>query len=629
MDSRVHLSTQQSKSSSLYGFDLLHYVREHDAHAHCAYDAANYVLTHGGNYPIEPARNAIGLYDRAALDVLDTHRHLQVAAGPGTDGPSLVMSVNTLGRLHIRRATETRPQYSETDQWIELGFVTIDDAIAAQIDARLEALRSLEAKAFAEIKHAMDALHMAGQMGEVLEQVIDHVEHVESVCFYLGDNFFALMDRYVNLIDDKRSRGFLNKLREKAYTDWSTDEVLVVAALHSLFLSGRAVRFEEFNGSLLTARDLVGRLKELADGYQAAGCEIEVGEGLDIFARAREIRQQTMCATGKPWLRYRWIYGLNFQKIERILPSTKTDEPANVWMQEFEEDYRDLVSDRGDYNYSMSEHIFMAQIASACLDRDIAGIPCDRGSDAVNGWVEYLMEKIVASAVIATGSDYGMSSSLRDLARLIEYDEPKLVDAIHALTPNDFFTCFVSHNLVPRVGDDAKMIASSVQKRMTFNRWHFIPGNLERELIRPTRHWYYPPMVPDISVHADMHRAAHNRARVKFSIRSPGPDASRPGLQIAGLRYRGFYDVRVVRMDGEEYSTQDILKTRRRTLWLETVYGILTSYLMSANAAAFAITGFQPGSYLDLPAEACETSLPMAALHKSDVRQAPVPSLNV
>jgi hypothetical protein len=622
LDSRVNVAAQQSKSSSLYGFDLLHYVREHAAHSHCAYDAADYVLTHGGNYPIAPARNAIGLYDRAALDVLGAHRHLQVAAG-AAGGSGLVMRVNTLGRLHIRRATDPLPQYSETDQWIELGFVAIDAAIAAEIDARHAALRALEAQAFTHIRQAMDSVHAAGKLGEVLALVIDHVEHVESVCFYLEDKFFALMDRYVNLIDDKRSRGFLSLLREKDYADWSDGEVLVVAALHALFLSGRAVRFEEFNGTLLTARDLINRLEELAHGYQAAGCEIELGAGLDIFARAEEIRQQTRCAVGKPWLRYRWVYGLNFQKIERILPSTHSDEPTNVCLQEFEEDYRDLVSERRDY--SMSEHIFMAQIASACLDRDIAGIPCERGSDAVNGWVEYLMEKIVASAVLATGSDYGMSSSLRDLSKLIEYNTPALVDAIHALTPNDFFTCFVSHNLVPRVGEEAKPIASSVQKRMTFNRWHFIPGNLERELIRPTRHWYYPPMVPDIGVHADMHRAAHSRARVKFSIRSPGPDASRPSLLIAGLHYRGFYDVRVVRMDGEEYSTQDILRTRRRTLWLETVYGVLSSYLMSANAARFQITGFETGSYLDLPAEA---NLPIAAMHPGELRHMPAASLN-
>ena len=42
----------------------------------------------------------------------------------------------------------------------------------------------------------------------------------------------------------------------------------------------------------------------------------------------------------------------------------------------------------------------------------------------------------------------------------------------------------------------AQAIAASVQKRMMFNRWHFIPGNVERERVPRTRHWYYPPLVP-------------------------------------------------------------------------------------------------------------------------------------
>jgi hypothetical protein len=423
------------------------------------------------------------------------------------------------------------------------------------------------------------------------------------VCFYVHDRFFALIDRYVNLIDDKRNRGFLSQLREKPYAEWNQDEILVVAALHALFLSGRAVRFEEFNGALLTARRVTDRLAELAQAYSTAGCEVEVDNQLDIFARARQIRKQTQCAQGKSWLRYRWVYGLTFQKVERILPATQTSEAPDACQTEFDDMYRLLVSDRADLR--MPEQVFMAQLANACLARDLAGIPCQAGSTAAAGWIEYLMERIVASAVVASNADYGMSSSLRNLGQLVHYEPGRIADAIHVLTPGHFFTCFVGDRLVPRLGtEEASMIATSVQKRMMFNRWHFIPGNLEREGISTARHWYYPPMVPDIGIHADMHRAAHNRARVKFSIRSPGPDASRPPLYIGGQRYRGFYDVRVVRMDGAEFTLQDILTVRRRTLWLEAVYGVISSYLMSPGAGAFEVTGFQPGAYLDLPASA-------------------------
>lgn len=602
LDSRVQPVTQQTKTSSLYGFDLSNFVREHTAHAGSAYELAAYVLTHGGNYPIELGHDALGLFDQAALAVLDAHRALPVTAQPHGDGQQLAMWVNTLGRLHIRPAHARIPQYDENDHWTELGYVAIDAVLAGEIEDRLTGLRRREAEAFGPIKQALDEVERNGQLGEVLGEVIDHVEHVESVCFYVHDRFFALIDRYVNLIDDKRNRGFLSQLRDKPYADWNQDEVLVVAALHALFLSGRAVRFEEFNGAMLTAHRLTERLAELAHGYSTAGCEVEVDGALDIFERARQIRKQTLCAQGKPWVRYRWVYGLTFQKIERIIPAaTQSGESATACQAEFADLYRQLVSDRADLQ--MPETVFMAQLANACLARDLAGIPCEQGSAAAAGWVEYLMERIVASAVVATGADYGMSSSVRDMGQLVHYDEASVDAVIHSMTPAHFFTCFVGDRLVPRLGaEEANVIATSVQKRMMFNRWHFIPGNLERERISASRHWYYPPLVPDIGVHADMHRAAHNRARVKFSIRSPGPDASRPPLHIGGQRYRGIYDVRVVRMDGAEFKVEDILKVRRRTLWLEAVYAAVTAYLMSAGAGQFEIRGFQPGAYLDLPA---------------------------
>ncbi len=600
MDPRIHHSTQQDKAAGPFGFDLSRYVPA-AADGTPAHAAALQALTHGGIYPTEYALHSIGLFDRAALDVLQQHEHLwlQQAATAPAGGRVLRLYVNILGRLHIRPVEEAPVLYSAEDRSQELGQVALDAAAWKQLVELHEAMLATEATAFAEVRQALDEVQARGELPQVLEEVIDHIEHVESVCFYVRDRFFALIERFVNLIDDKRAPGFLSALRNKPYAEWDTDEVLVVAALHALFQSGRSVRFEEFNGTLLSAHDLLARLHRISRAYEEAGCEVQVPPELGLFERARLIRQQTLRAVGKPWLRYRWIYGLNFQKTEHILPKVQPDEPESAWWDEFADDYRELVIDRGDTR--PGEHVGMALLAHACLERDVAGVPCDRGSKAVGGWLEYLMEKTVASAVKATGADYGMSSSLRDVGRLVTYDEATLIDEIHALTPANFFTCFVSDRLEERLGrEDADAIAAAVQKRMMFNRWHFIPGNLERPLIRSKRHWYYPPLIPDIAEHADMHRAAHNKARVKYSVRSPGPDMSRPSLAIGAERYRGFYDVRVVRMEGDGFTLEDVLRTRRRTLWLEAVYDAWTTHLMSPHGKRIEVTGFQVGSYLDL-----------------------------
>ncbi len=607
MDPRVHFPTHGTKFTSFYGFDLTPYVSAPEPARGSAYDIALAALTHGGIYPLERAIEALGSYDRAAFAVLERHRELEAGplAAPGNPDASLALYVNTLGRLHIRPMALPRVVYGEGDSSVDIGTVAVTPDILAEIDTAHATLEQAEAEALAEVKAAMDRLHASAQLARVLEEVIDHVEHVESVGFYVGDKFLALIDRYINLIDDKGRTGFLSCLRDKPYEQWRGEEILVVAALHALFLSGRSVRFEEFNGTSLTAQGLITRLHELAEVYREAGCEVEMPDGLGLFERAEVVRRQTLCAPGKPWLRYRWIYGLNFRKIERLMKSSEPPEAVDAWFNEFGEDYSELISNGGAFaaRARPHEHVAMTLLANACLARDVAGIPCNRGSRAVRGWVEYLMEKTVASAVRATNADYGMSSSLRDISRLVTYDEETLVERIHVLNPGHFFTCFVSNNLVNRLGaEEAAVIATSVQKRMMFNRWHFIPGNLDRHLVRGSRHWYYPPLIPDLAIHSDMHRAAHNRARVKYSIRAPGPDMSRPPLNIARGHYRGFYDVRVVRTEGESFSIDDILLVRRRTLWLEPIYAALTAYLMGPAAERLEVTGFQPGGFYDLPA---------------------------
>ncbi|MEQ8967439.1 MAG: hypothetical protein RID91_16615 [Azospirillaceae bacterium] len=608
MDPKLHFPIEKNAPHSLFGFDLTHYVRDAGASGVAAAEVAERALTHCGILPLEIAETMLGHGDRAVLDVVRRRRDIQAVESlpAGVEG-GYSLYVTTLGRLHLRPAGHEPVLYEEEDRVQQIGYAVLDAEARDAVAAREAEILADEAEAFARVRAAMDRAEAEGDMPRVLERVIDHVEHVESVGFFCGDRFLALIDRYVNLIDDKSgTRGYLTALRDRPYARWADDEVLVVAALHALFESGRSVRFEEYNGLHLTARSLVDRLDALHDMYREAGVEVVAEDGVDLFDKAKVIGRQTGCAVGKSWLRYRWIYGLSFMKTERMLPSMESTERADVWIEEFGEDYDALVSDRIDL--IRSEHVAMAFLANACVARDVAGVPCDRGSEAASGWVEYMMEKIVGSAVRATGADYGMSSSLRDIDRLVTYDREALVDEIHALSPPHFFTCFVSDDLAARVGaEEANVIASSVQKRMQFNRWHFVPGNLDRPLVRSTRHWYYPPLVPDIAVHSDMHRAAHNRARVKYSIRAPGPDMSRPPLVIGPENYRGFYDVRVVRMEGEPFTTEDILRTRRRTLWLEALWAALAQHAMSPSGPPLAIVGFKPGAYWDMPPLGSET----------------------
>ncbi|MBC7435208.1 MAG: hypothetical protein H7332_03965, partial [Bdellovibrionales bacterium] len=604
-----------ARAGSLFGQSLAPYLAGHEAFAGSAWRTALHALTHGGLYREQDAIESLGSEDRAAFEVLRQHASIaMLPEGSAAQGVVYALYVNSLGRLHIRTTGRPRPTYSEHDAYVELGRAALPASVAAQVQALYRSQLDAEAFALQYLRGALAQLEDAGELATALEGVIDSVEHVESVCFYVGDAFFALIDHFVNLIDTKAGPGYLPQLRGRPLATWANADVLIVAALHALFISGRSVRFEEFNGVTLTARSLLARLRALYAQYVAAGCEaVDAEPGL--FDLARLLRRQSQQGVGQRWLRFRRIYGLNFQKNEYVSTSLASTEDRLAHIHDFAADYVALISPRLDPQ--LPECLFFTQLASACLALDASGtaLPGAAGSAAA-GWTESLIEKIVASAVLATGSDYGMSSSLRDIGCLMKIDDTGLAAAIHALLPAHFYTCFVSRGFAAMDGAEASAIATSVQRRMMFNRWHFIPGNLERSLVLENRHWYYPPMVPDLAEHSDVHRAAHARARVKYSIRSPGPDMSRPPLTILNHTYRGFYDIRVVRMDGAPYEFEQLLRARRRTLWLEAVYSVLVSYLHDSPENRFAVTGFAAGSWLDLPGA------------PGPLRDAPVPALS-
>jgi len=590
------------KTGSLYGQDMLTFVTDFQSHLGSGYETILYLLTHGDRYPSTQAVASLGLFDRAAFEVLSKYPDIPVSAEPAKDGAqaSLVIYMNSLGRVHIRKADDERFSYESKDKITEIGYLNFAQNILSEVEDNFSNALAIEVQQFQKVKRALDALHITGSLPDVLEKVIDHVEHVESVGFYVGDRFFARIDRFVNLIDSKgQQEGFLPKLRKKPYVEWSNDEILIVAALHALFLSGRAVRFEEFNGLSLTATTLLEKLHCLLQSYIDAGCAYEAPINVELFQLAQIVRDQSLKSEGSGWLRYRWIYGLNFQKNERILHSTRSSEKLSGYLREFADEYEELVD--GTLPEGIDEQDFFRRLARAALELDVQGVGCGKCSEASNGWFEYLIEKIVASAILATKADYGMSSSLRDISCLSEPDEAKLMDVVHALQASDFFTCFVSKNFRGKLEKSvADTIADSVQRRMMFNRWHFIPGNFERASIPKARHWYYPPLIPDIAIHSDIHRGGHARAQVKFSVRAPGPDMSRPPLLIGNRDYRGFYDVRVVRMAGKEFTTEDMLRTRRRTLWMEALYSVWADHSATGDDHKLTITGFQPGKYLDI-----------------------------
>jgi hypothetical protein len=227
-----------------------------------------------------------------------------------------------------------------------------------------------------------------------------------------------------------------------------------------------------------------------------------------------------------------------------------------------------------------------------------AGNPQAQPPDAAVSPLESLIEDIVVSAVRTTDADYGMSSSLRRPGALSVDDLDALAAVVGTLRPKDFYCCIVgTERLQRRFGERLNGdVFRAVQARMQFNRWHFLPGNLPRRLVAADRHYFYPPVTPDIAEWVDQFHAGHARAAVRHCIRSPRPEIIEPPLQFGGQPFRGFCDVRVVRIDDRPFDLQDLTVVRAHSLWMGFVWRtIIASCSDPALASRLQIAGFANG----------------------------------
>lgn len=586
---------------SIYGqslFDRLGGGIRFDVPAH---ESLLPVLTHSGEYPLELALNSLDAYSEEIWHFLQDHSPVSLSPPQTSPAASIDVVGCNLGRLRFHPAGQELMAAEDSHQQHVIAHLVLDSPAIRKLEERVQRRLHSESLKLQEMRQLLLAHQDRDELRAIVTSVLDHVQHVEAVCFFVGPRLFAHVERLKNLVDTLDGPGLLPKLLDRRLEDWADDDVLVVSTLHALFLSGRSVRFEHFNGCSLVPSRVRKLLCSLLSRYGSTPDEMELSGGFDLFTLAKQVRERSESCHLAGHLRYRWIYALNFQKVERVMPLAHQDRAPDNCAEEFAELYQS-VAGVAPTAFSGTE-LFLESLTVECLRRDAAGDALAMAGTGAQSWIDFLVESIVTSAVRATRSDYAMSSSIRDLSLLNHRDAAAQAANVGMLTPAHFYTCFVGNGLRAKFGDEqACGIAASVQRRMIFNRWHFIPGNLHRYEIDQRRHWYYPPMVPDLAVHSDVHRAAHAKALVKYSIRSPGPDAARPALLIGGRPYRGFYDIRVVRTSGEPYSELDMLTARRRTLWLEAVYAALVRHLEHDTQPWRPVKGFQVGSFRDEPA---------------------------
>ncbi|MBI2430460.1 MAG: hypothetical protein HYV39_00345 [Candidatus Levybacteria bacterium] len=329
---------------------------------------------------------------------------------------------------------------------------------------------------------------------------------------------------------------------------WQQEDQVYIYCVNLLFISGGPARLQEFSGGQLSPNHLDRFFDDKAVFYsQALGEESPLEwPSKSLHEKAFWVGQKVQEVNSK-LQRYRDINGLTIRWEERILG----ERPLIV-----DEVVKQNLSDKIsrifgiDKNSDESDKDYWRRVVREVIARDELSL-------------SLLVWSIISTAVEITQSDYGMSSTFRDIHKL-------LTTGPLSLEKGDFYCCVVPSSKIVDSQTDDKIAedSQSMANRMEYNRWHFIPGDVKRDSIPLKRDWFYPPTIPDIATEVDWHHGGHVDAKIHHSLRIPA------SVVVDGTEYRGSYDIRLLRQSGEPYKPDDI-KTAK--VYLDVLGNVIQS----------------------------------------------------
>lgn len=551
-------------------------------HEEPAYVAVLRLLTVGGRIPFQQGTAALRPRDLAIVHQLIGIESLQLQ--PLTEDPAagaLLVCLSAQGRLSFTDPTDT----DHTTLPTAAATLTLTPTMWERVEEEVATWELAEQQALTEV----DALLSAWADSDVLTarvlEVLDWVDRVETVMIYIGEEVFTRSDAGTNtLLRD----GVLARLAKIGLESWSAAERLFVAAAHLLFTTGRSIRFEEFNGQQLTATALRNWLVVTWRRYAHA---VERAVPADLAARpldqlASEIRELSTAVDQSAWVRFRRIAGPTFAKSEELahLPGSQRSHRT----------IPPLVTTFATNTLNTAiDSTLSAEEAVVTIAKHALSLP----TPTAVAVLEQLLATIVRAAAIEVNADYAMSSAIRDIALLAPAAQGR-VDTVLTLRKPDFFCCVIPNpnQLGNDHGPEIRRMLWLVAQRMQYNRWHFVPGNFTRAEIPAQRHYFFPPLLPDIAEHSDLWHGGHIAAQVRYSIRAPGAQLWRDALTVGGSPYRGCFDIRAVRMTGDPFERKDLWAAVRYSGLVDALWRTVAAQVNQGSIAP-AVTAFDKQWY--------------------------------
>lgn len=533
--------------------------------------AVSILLTLDGHVPADIQLRALTGPETAALRVIDgmSSRPHEVSETSGPTASSTTpafigeLGLTTTGRVAIGvpAAGPLTERYDLVDgvlrvPWDATGVSDFVDHLEQIVAEQLDSVR--------ECREWLCGLSPQ-ERGDLLDELIDAARRTAPFVLYQEDKLYTNFRERNNLTGKTLFAGHpdcvLSTLREMPPTHWPDNDVMVVACLTLLIRSGTYARIEEANGTQLRLSAVGELLERTRRTYNSAGTGAPISPAADarigtLSALAQLLGRRRAEVAGSAQL-YRVIHGPLMHKIEQLA------QPIDATAQRLEAAVcarlRDRLPLRGQD---------LTELGACLADAPTWLIQPHR--DFGTG-LESLIYETVAAAQDCFGADFAMSRGHRALSRLIEALRAEDWAAITGWELPDYFCCVVPAPHASRYfgGSPAQLadIAWSMSARMQYNSWHFLPGNLPRTPEVLARDFFVPPSMPDIAHYSDQHHHGHVAAHVRFSIRSP------QAVDIAGRRFGGFIDLRLLRCESNPFTEQELLAAQRISAFIAAATG--------------------------------------------------------
>lgn len=455
------------------------------------------------------------------------------------------------GRIYLSHAI------SDDERCELVGYVHVPSATSALL---LEQQEDEDARRLPLLEEMACAYETLGAH-HILESARFMLDHIEPSMFFIGDHVHSNFGPVNDLLprDGAELPGYLfNDLRTRPFAEWTERQKTIVFGLYLIRRSG--FRCEEFSGRQLTLPELDGWLEDKRNTY----CALVQAEGsaVDLLGRADELFAAKQ-ATKRTHFTYRIVNGMNFNKREAL--GRRSD--ICLAVARLPRAYTRFVA--SEFKVHAERHLSIDTYARSTID----SLLLDVRNDGFDAAFERLLGCLVKSATEELNSDIGMSRSPRDLFAWASALAAQDYAQICAWASTEYFTAvYASSEYEGRAEVTAKDLYASLYSiagRMTYNSWHYAPGQCPVEAIPDGRHFFFPPRMSDIGVASNQHHGGHVLAKINHSIRSPA------GLLINGVKHYGLVDLRFVRCSGAPYEYSDLVRSRELTALARAVYQAL------------------------------------------------------